>query len=156
MNYLQKKGCAMGTKCAPSYANIFIGWFEEKLIFPFLTNLRDFYRRFIDDIFPIWKGTKTEFDDFLKKSMTAILASNLNIKCLKRNPIFLTPQCLKWIRNYKLKCVSNKPKDEVIYTANQNILTPIKKSITYSHALRFNKICYNRSDLHNNCKRLLN
>ena len=26
-NYLQKKGCTMGTKCAPSYANIFMGWF---------------------------------------------------------------------------------------------------------------------------------
>ena len=31
-----------------------------------------------------------------------------------------------------------------------------KKSIAYSQALRFNKICCNRSDLHNNCKRLLN
>ena len=31
-----------------------------------------------------------------------------------------------------------------------------KKSIAYSQPLRFNKICYNRSDLHNNCKRLLN
>ena len=30
-----------------------------------------------------------------------------------------------------------------------------KKSIAYSQALRFNKICYDRSDLHNNCKRLL-
>ena len=28
INYLQKKGCAMGTACAPSYANIFMGWFE--------------------------------------------------------------------------------------------------------------------------------
>ena len=31
----------------------------------------------------------------------------------------------------------------------------IQKSIAYSQALRFNKICYNRADLHNNCKRLL-
>ena len=30
-----------------------------------------------------------------------------------------------------------------------------KRSIVYSQALRFNRICYNRSDLHNNCKRLL-
>ena len=27
IKYLQKKGSAMGTKCAPSYANIFMGWF---------------------------------------------------------------------------------------------------------------------------------
>ena len=31
-----------------------------------------------------------------------------------------------------------------------------KKSISYNQALRFNKICCNRSDLRNNCKRLLN
>ena len=31
-----------------------------------------------------------------------------------------------------------------------------KKSIAYSQALRFSKICYNRSNLHNNCKWLLN
>ena len=35
-------------------------------------------------------------------------------------------------------------------------LNSTKKSIAYSQALKFNKICYNRSDLHNNCKRLLN
>ena len=29
-----------------------------------------------------------------------------------------------------------------------------KKGIVYSQALRFSKICYNRTDLHNNCKRL--
>ena len=67
INYLRKKGCAMGNKCAPSYANIFMGWFEEKFIFSFLTNLRDFYLRFIDDIFLIWNGTKVEFEKCLKK-----------------------------------------------------------------------------------------
>ena len=56
----------MGTKCASSYANIFMGWFEEKFIFLLLTNLSNFYLRFIDDIFLIWNVTKTEFDDILK------------------------------------------------------------------------------------------
>ena len=74
INYLQKKGCAMGTKCAPSYANIFMGWFEEKFIFPLLKNLSNFHLRFIDDIFLIWNLTKTEFDNFLKKTMNVILA----------------------------------------------------------------------------------
>ena len=57
----------MGTKCVPSYTNIFMGWFEEKFIFPLLTNLSDFYLRFIDGIFLIWNGSKAEFDIFLKK-----------------------------------------------------------------------------------------
>ena len=67
MNYLHKKDCAMGTKCASSHANIFMGWFEEKFIFPLLTKLSNFYLRFIDDIFLVWNGTKTEVDNFLKK-----------------------------------------------------------------------------------------
>ena len=53
--------------CALSYGNIFMGWFEEKFIFLLLTNLSDFYLRFIDGIFQIWNGTKTEFDHFFKK-----------------------------------------------------------------------------------------
>ena len=95
INYLQKEGCAMGTKCAPSYANIFMGWLKEKLILPLLTNFSDFYLRFIDDIFLIWNGTKAEFDIFLKKIMNVILVSNLNMKCIKQKSIFSTPQCLK-------------------------------------------------------------
>ena len=44
-----------------------MGWLEEKFIYSLLTNLSDFYLRFIDDIFLIWNVTKTEFDDFVKK-----------------------------------------------------------------------------------------
>ena len=82
MNYLQKEGCAMGTKCAPSYANIFMGWLKEKLILPLLTNFSDFYLRFIDE-------------KFLKKIMNVLLVSNLNLKCIKQKSIFSTPQRLK-------------------------------------------------------------
>ena len=64
INYLRKKGWAIDTKCAPRYANIFMGWFEEKFMFAFLTKLSHFYLRFIDYIFLIWNGTKAEFDDF--------------------------------------------------------------------------------------------
>ena len=71
----------------------YMGWFEEKFIFPLLTNFSDFYLRFIDGIFLIWNGSKTEFD--ISKKMNAILASNLNMKCLKQKSIFSTPKCLK-------------------------------------------------------------
>ena len=46
INYLQKKGCAMGNKCAPSYANIFMGWFEEKFIFSTSDKLKRFLSAF--------------------------------------------------------------------------------------------------------------
>ena len=50
-----------------------------------------------------------------------------------------------------------KPTDRQSYLHNKSEHpNSTKKSIAYSQALGFNKICYNYSDLHNNCKRLLN
>ena len=62
-NYLQIRGCAMGTACAPSYANIFMARFEQKHIYPFIKGKVDFYLRYIDDVFFIWKRyrRRTEF-----------------------------------------------------------------------------------------------
>ena len=79
--------------------------------------------------------------------MNVILASNLKMKCLKQKSIFSIPQCLKYITNRELKCMSSQPTEHPNFT---------EKIIAYSQASRFNKIYYNRSDLHNNCKRLLN
>ena len=56
--YLQIKSCAMGTICAPAYANIFMACFEEKFIYPLINAKTLLYLRFIDDIFMIW--TKSE------------------------------------------------------------------------------------------------
>ena len=64
-NFIQTSGSSMGTKCAPTYANIFMGWFEETFIYPLLTNKSLMYYRFIDDIFLLWKGTENELKDFI-------------------------------------------------------------------------------------------
>ena len=50
-----------------------------------------------------------------------------------------------------------KPTDRQSYLRNKSEHpNSTKKSIACSEVLRFNKICCNRSDLHNNCERLLN
>ena len=50
-NYLQIKGCAMETNSSPSFANIFLGKFEEQLfIYPVIQNLHKIYLRYIHDI----------------------------------------------------------------------------------------------------------
>ena len=63
-NYLRIKGCAMGTKCGPSYANILMGMFEERYIYPLIEKISNFYLRFIDDIFLIWTGTTDQLMKF--------------------------------------------------------------------------------------------
>ena len=156
INYLQKKGCTMGTKCAPSYANIFMDWFKEKLIFPFLTNSSDFFLCFIDNIFLNWNDTKTEFDDFSKKINECYPSIKFEYEISKTEINFLDNTVFKVDNKLRTK-VYVKPTDRQSYLHSKSEHpNSTKKSIAYSQALRFNKICYNRSDLHNNCKRLLN
>ena len=63
--YLQVGGTAMGTKLAPSFANLFMGDFEEKFVYSY--HLQPFLRkRFIDDIFIIWTYGEKELIKFIE------------------------------------------------------------------------------------------
>ena len=63
-DYLQKHGTAMGTRMTPSYANLFMGKFEQQaidnsLLKPFI------WGRFIDDIFMIWTHGEEHLKTFI-------------------------------------------------------------------------------------------
>lgn len=62
--YHQVQGTAMGTKMAPSYANIFMAELEETLIakYPIKPVV---WKRYIDDVFCIWPGPKAEVKKFV-------------------------------------------------------------------------------------------
>ena len=146
----------MGTKYTSNYANIFMGWFKEKFIFPHLTNLSYFYLRFIDDIFLIWNGSKTEFDNFLKKINEYRPSIKFEYEMSKTEINFPNTTVFKVDNKLRTK-VNVKPTDRQSYLHSKSEYpNSTKKSIADSQALRFNKICYNRSDIHSNCKRLLN
>ena len=57
----------MGTKCAPTYANISMGIFEETHIYPLIKQKVKLYFRYIDDIFFIWTGSENELQQFICK-----------------------------------------------------------------------------------------
>ena len=64
-HYLQIGGTAMGTRLAPTYANLFMADFEDKYVYnhpkqPLV------WVRFIDDIFYIWQHGQKELDIFIK------------------------------------------------------------------------------------------
>ena len=64
--YLQKQGTAMGTKMAPSYANLFMGDLELQLLELGKPRIH-MWKRFIDDIFLIWTGSQQQLDEFMGK-----------------------------------------------------------------------------------------
>ena len=53
----------MGTKHAPRYANIFMGIFEERYIYPLIETTSKFYLQFIMYFF-IWTGTTDQLIKF--------------------------------------------------------------------------------------------
>ena len=55
----------MGTKLAPSYANIFMGEFERLHVYPYHLQ-PSLWTRFIDDIFFIWPHSTEELKRFVE------------------------------------------------------------------------------------------
>ncbi|CAJ0933917.1 unnamed protein product [Ranitomeya imitator] len=57
--FRQLSGTAMGARCAPSYANLFLGWWEETTVFlhPLFGTMACTWQRYIDDILMIWTGS---------------------------------------------------------------------------------------------------
>ena len=55
----------MGTKLAPSFANLFMGYFEDKFIYSYRLQPL-LWKRFIDDIFFIWTHGEDELLTFVQ------------------------------------------------------------------------------------------
>lgn len=69
--YNQIKGTAMGTKCAPTYATLVLGYLEEKLYTKlaeldeqFSDYIKAKWKRFLDDCFILWTKSYDELDSF--------------------------------------------------------------------------------------------
>ena len=84
----QIQGTAMGTKMAPSYANIFMAELEERLlanypIQPFL------WKRYIDDILCIWPGPPSELKKFIEYLNKAHPTIKFTFECSTQSVDFL-------------------------------------------------------------------
>ena len=62
-NFLQVNGTAMGTRVAPTYANLFMAHFEETYVYKDKSRPRIWFR-FIDDIWGIFNGNEESFKKF--------------------------------------------------------------------------------------------
>ena len=142
-NYLQTMGCAMGTKMAPSYASLFMGYFEKNILsqyhqYPLV------WLRFLDDIFLIWQYSEKELLDFIKYLNNAHpwikftyhysteKATFLDVDISKNNDgILATSIHVKKTNNHQY----------IEYSSGHPI--PCKKGIPFSQAKRYRKIISN-------------
>ena len=57
----------MGTRVAPTYANLFMAHFEESYVYNYKSNSKPrIWFRFIDDIWGIFSGNSTSFQSFVE------------------------------------------------------------------------------------------
>ncbi|CAJ0952335.1 unnamed protein product [Ranitomeya imitator] len=95
----QLRGTAMGSPCAPSYANLLLGWWEEVAVFGDSALGSDeriiLWLRYIDDVLVIWRGG---IDDFDMDTFEVVKDLNLFIRRLKWKKFFLKEdrrQCME-------------------------------------------------------------
>ena len=62
--YLQMKGYAMSTICAPAHVDIFMAEFEQKYIYTLTKYKSILFSRYIDDIFMVWTKSEKQLKDF--------------------------------------------------------------------------------------------
>ena len=154
-HYIQNQGVSMGTICAPSYANIFLGSFESKYIYPSIRGKCNLYTRFIDDIFLIWKGTEKELLETVAKLNETHHSIKFEVNYSYSEINFL--DCIIYKdKDGKLQTkVYRKPTDRPNYLHSYSEHpASTKSSIIYSQALRIKRICSEETEFKNACENL--
>ena len=111
-HYLQVNGTAMGTRVAPTYANLFMDSVERKYIYTYHKPPK-YWFRFIDDIWAIFEGTRTELDEFISHINSCHESIKFTAEISKDSVVFL---------------------DVKTYTSEHRILSTLHVKETDSHS----------------------
>ena len=145
-NYLQVGGVSMGTRTAPSFANLFMRHLEDKLIDGHHLKPKVWYR-FVDDVFIVWEHG----EDTLKEWVQYLNTSHSSIKFTLEHSIqeinFLDTLVKKDNNNKLYTDLYTKKTDTNSYLHYESAHPPhCKKSLPYSQLLRIKQICTNQND----------
>ena len=144
-NYLQVGGTAMGTKLAPSYANIFMGELEQKTIESYDKEPL-LWVRFIDDIFSIWTHGENELHKYHQHLNSFHESIKYTMEYSFEKVVFLDT----WVKKLKSKLIVElytKPTDTHNYlhfTSSHPKHT--KRAGPYGQFLRVRRNCTLESD----------
>ena len=155
-SFLQRSGTAMGTRMAPSYANLFMGYLESELLSSSPEKPLVWYR-YIDDVFFIWTHGREKYNEFLNfcnnNRFGMVFETNEDSVSSTSVP-FLDVRVI--LENGKLKTdLYSKPTDKFQYL-NFASCHPYhqKANLPYSLALRIRRICSSTDDFKRHCKEL--
>ena len=155
-NYLQIGGTAMGTKVAPSYANLFMRQLEERLLESFLLKPKVWYR-YIDDIFFIWEHGEDSFKNWLKHLNSSETPIQFTEEHSHTEIPFLDTKVKVDHNRRAYTDLYSKPTDSHSYLKYDSAHPPkCIQSLPYSQFLRIRRICTKRSDFDKHAKVMKN
>ncbi|XP_066275237.1 uncharacterized protein [Branchiostoma lanceolatum] len=139
-HYIQVQGTAMGTRVAPSYANIFMGKFEEQHVYK--RNLKPLvWWRYIDDVFAIWTHSEEDFKSFIKDLNTAHPTIKFTVETSTTSINFLDVT-ISVSEGAFTTDLYTKPTDKHQYLLrNSSHPTHCKRGIPFGQFLRVRRIC---------------
>ena len=152
-NYLQISGTAMGTKVAPSYANLFMSKLEKEMLETYPLKPTTWWR-YIDDIFFIWDYGEIELEKWLHHLNTYHRTIKFTSEWSKQKVHFLDTTVRKTCTNKLETDLYQKPTDRnnyLHYTSAHPVKS--KDSIPYSQFLTIKRICTNDEDSERHIKR---
>ncbi len=144
-HYTQISGTAMGTKLAPSYANIFMAKFEHMYVYPSTTKFLIWWR-YIDDIFTIFDCEMSEVETFIKDLNNCHPTIKFTAEISAKSINFLDATITKNGTKLITKAYS-KPTDAHNYLLYSSCHPHhCKQGLPYSQFLRIRRLCSNITD----------
>ena len=139
-HYLQKRGTAIGTRMAPSYANIFMDRLERRLIQNAEVKPLIWWR-YIDDIFIVWTEGEDRLKEFIDYLNNAHDTIKFTYKWSKHEIDFLDVKVMNESGVLETD-VFIKPTDSHQYLHYSSCHPgACKRSIPYAQAMRLRRIC---------------
>lgn len=150
-HFLQVQGVAMGTKCAPAYANLYLGGWERELFDPAHSNpyrsrVISWYR-YIDDILLFWSGTKEELVSFVQYLTLNTFNLRFTMECSQSQIHFLDLVIGLQPNGQIYTALYRKPSSgNTILHAQSAHPEPLLRSIPFSQYLRIKRNCTREED----------
>ena len=152
-HFLQIHGTAMGTRMAPSYANIFMGSLEHRILTQ-TSRTPEVWWRYIDDIFAIWTHGEAHLEHFLQEINQAHLTIKFTAEWSHESVSFLDTR-VKLRDGQVTTDLYCKPTDTHQYLAMDSCHPAhCKDAIPYSQALRLRRICSTADDFNRRTEEL--
>ena len=144
-HYLQIGGTAMGTRLAPSFANIYMNHFEDSHVYNYRLQPNAWFR-YIDDIFMVWNHGDDELKKFINHLNAACKSISFSSEISRESLNFLDVTVLKK-HNHLETDLYVKPTDRNTYLPyNSAHPRHCMKGLPYGQFLRIRRICSRMAD----------